>query len=123
MLVRFENGEASGGGFMIVAPGQKRKFGWRIEGRDAPSCMLRLEFKGGQSREVGWSGGYSFAKEDFGEGEHEASFTAWCPHGQNNVEFQFATMTTGHEGALSLPPSWKPATGADIRHHAPNKAH
>ncbi len=119
MLVRFENGEMSGGGFMIVAPGVKRKFGWRVVGDDAPSCMLRLDFKGAKTYETGWLGGYTVSKEEFGEGEHEASFTAWCPHGQNNVDFQFATMTTGRDDQPVAQPSWKPASGADIRHHDP----
>ncbi len=119
MLVRFEKGEAAGGGFMIVAPGETRKFGWRIVGGDAPSCFLRLDFKGVQTREVGWMGGYSYIKEDFGEGEHEASFTAWCPHDRSNVEFQFATMPAGRAESQVLPPSWKPAGGGDIRHRRP----
>ncbi len=120
MLVRFENGEATGGGFMIVAPGQKRKFGWRVVGGDAPSCYLRIEFKGAQTRETGSSGGFSFLKEDFGEGEHEASFTAWCPRGRNNVDFQFATAPTDREDPWA-PPMWRPASGADLRHrpHSP----
>ena len=117
MMVHFESGEVSGGGFMIVAPGEKRKFGWRMVGGDAPSCMLRIDFKAAQTRETGWLAGFSFLKEDFGEGEHEASFTAWCPRGRTNVEFQFATMTGGRDDPRAGPPSWKPANGGDIRHH------
>lgn len=122
MLVRFESGEASGGGFMIVMPGETRKFGWRVAGSDAPSCVLRIEFKGAQTHETGTSGGYSFLKEDFGEGEHEASFTAWCPRGRNNAEFQFATMTTNRENLSAPTPSWRPANGADIRHRPPPRS-
>ncbi len=119
MLTRFETGEIAGAGFLIVAPGAKRKFGWRVVGVDAPSCMLRLEFKNSRSQEVGWFGGYSVSNEEFGEGEHEASFTAWCPRGQTNVDFQFAAMTTSHDGWPTVAPAWVPVNGADIRHREP----
>ena len=117
MLMRFENGEASAGGFMIVAPGEKRRFGWRLVGGDAPSCILRIEFAGSETQEVGWWSGFSFLKQEFGEGEHEASFTAWCPAGRHDVDFQFATMATSRDDHPVARPSWQPASGADIRHH------
>ena len=122
MLVRFESGEASGGGFMIVMPGETRKFGWRVVGGDAPSCILRLEFKGAQTHETGSAGGYNFLKQDFGEGEHEASFTAWCPHGRTDAEFQFATMTTNRDDLRAPTPTWRPANGGDIRHRPAPKS-
>ncbi|MEI6557783.1 MAG: hypothetical protein WCO00_05195 [Rhodospirillaceae bacterium] len=116
MMVRFESGEVSGGGFMIVAPGETRHFGWRVSGRDAPSCILRLDFKGGKSPETGWFGGFSFFKAPLTEGEHEATFHAWCPRGRNDADFQFATLTTSRDGRAVTQPVWKAATGADVRH-------
>ncbi|MEI7610051.1 MAG: hypothetical protein WCJ64_21925 [Rhodospirillaceae bacterium] len=116
MLVRFESGEASGSGFLIVAPGEKRRFGWRVVGGDAPSCVLHIDFKGAESREAASIGGFSTLRQEFGEGEHEASFRAWCPHGRNNVDFEFATMTTSRSDMPSALPSWRPANGADVRH-------